>query len=324
LPTLATFLQTILFIFLQVYLINKGMVTTHPRQSIGTRNYDVSLGHGETALLSSIVGENTNNTEISQNAEASSSAINTTCTKVRQTISFEQRIEDLKLFKEKHGHCDLRQFSKNFKSLSIWCNNIRSTYNGNGTMKLTDDRIRRLEEIGFQWTTRAPRAKDKMDITTVTIAVADTELAMNNGAESESASDWSHDSNPDIDDTKRETRSTIQNNKYMTVLEKRQDEISTTAQHHANESKRKSVTEKAVGKSAKHQWQIEASGQSDQRKVPNLPGSPAFDPSRYTIEELQDAVEESKRVCSEMRRREVARLDEMADRLFQTDDEDSS
>ena len=54
------------------------------------------------------------------------------------------------------------------------------------------------------------------------------------------------------------------------------------------------------------------------------PGSPSFDPSRYTIEELQDAVEESKRVCSEMRRREVARLDEMADRLFQTDDEDSS
>ena len=53
------------------------------------------------------------------------------------------------------------------------------------------------------------------------------------------------------------------------------------------------------------------------------PGSPSFDPSRYTIEELQDSMEESKRVCREMQRRETARLDEIANRLFQSDEDES-
>ena len=57
--------------------------------------------------------------------------------------------------------------------------------------------------------------------------------------------------------------------------------------------------------------------------VPNSPGSPAFDPSRYSLEELQDAMEESKRVCREMQRRDAARLDEIATRLFESDDDES-
>jgi hypothetical protein len=34
-------------------------------------------------------------------------------------------------------------------------------------------------------------------------------------------------------------------------------------------------------------------------------------------------MEESKRVCREMQRRETARLDEIANRLFQSDDDES-
>ena len=296
------------------------MVTTKSHQTIGTRNYDYDVSFG-----SSIVGANINNSEISQNDEASPSAIDTAHTNVRgQTISFEQRIEDLKQFKEKHGHCDLRRSSKNYKSLRTWCNNVRSAHNGTGTMKLTPDRIRRLEKIGFKWSHRAPRANEKMSITTVATAAVDPELASNSGAESESASDWSHDRDPDIDDTKRGTPSTIQKKIMysMTDLEKKQDGISITA----HKGKRKTETAiLAQRKGMKRHCQIEASSQSDdERKVSNLPGSPAFDPSRYTFEELQDNFEESKRVCSEMERREVARLDEIANRLFQTDDEDSS
>ena len=63
--------------------------------------------------------------------------------------------------------------------------------------------------------------------------------------------------------------------------------------------------------------------QSNQRAVTFTPGSPAFDPSRYTVEELEDAVEESKRVCREIQRREAARVDEIANRLFESDDDES-
>jgi hypothetical protein len=37
----------------------------------------------------------------------------------RSEISFGQRIEDLKRFKEKHGHCDVSRFSKECTSLSV-------------------------------------------------------------------------------------------------------------------------------------------------------------------------------------------------------------
>jgi hypothetical protein len=53
------------------------------------------------------------------------------------------------------------------------------------------------------------------------------------------------------------------------------------------------------------------------------PGSPAFYPSRYTIKEPEDMVEEIIRVCREMQRRRTARLDEVANRVFESDDEES-
>ena len=64
--------------------------------------------------------------------------------------------------------------------------------------------------------------------------------------------------------------------------------------------------------------------QLDQRVVTITPGSPAFDPSRrYTVEELEDAAEESKRVCRGMQRREAARVDEIVNRVYESDDDES-
>jgi len=62
----------------------------------------------------------------------------------------------------------------------------------------------------------------------------------------------------------------------------------------------------------------------DQMVSSGSPGSPTFDPSRYTHKELIDAMEESKKVCIEMERRETARLNEIASRLFESDDDDES
>jgi len=56
----------------------------------------------------------------------------------------------------------------------------------------------------------------------------------------------------------------------------------------------------------------------------STPGSPAFDPSRYTYEELEDAMKESKRVCIEMQRREEARIYEITNRLFESDDDEET
>jgi len=51
------------------------------------------------------------------------------------------------------------------------------------------------------------------------------------------------------------------------------------------------------------------------------PSDLAFDISLYTTHDLILAAEESKRICKEMERREEVRLNEIANRLFQSDDE---
>ena len=80
--------------------------------------------------------------------------------------SFEQRIDDLRAYKEKHWHVNVKQSDD--KSLFGFCNNIRwardnpETYNvalsifarknpGKPTLALTDERIASLEALGFEW-----------------------------------------------------------------------------------------------------------------------------------------------------------------------------
>ena len=67
-----------------------------------------------------------------------------------QKISFIDRVEALRAYKEKLGHLSI---SKKDKSLFYWCSNIRNARNkpGKGTMKLTHERIAALDAIGFEW-----------------------------------------------------------------------------------------------------------------------------------------------------------------------------
>ena len=70
-------------------------------------------------------------------------------TKTRKT--FEQRIEDLEAYKEKHGHTNVKE--REDKSLYGFCYNMRYSRNNpvNPSMTLTDNRIASLEALGFEW-----------------------------------------------------------------------------------------------------------------------------------------------------------------------------
>ena len=70
-----------------------------------------------------------------------------------KNMVFEDRIEELKTFKAKHGH--VRVPVKKDKSLAYFCHNMRSARRGTGNRTvITDDRIKALDELGFEW---APR-----------------------------------------------------------------------------------------------------------------------------------------------------------------------
>jgi hypothetical protein len=70
--------------------------------------------------------------------------------------AFEKRCRELIAFKEDFGHCNVYRRHAGNPSLGTWCNTIRSAYTkiqkGMQTnSNLSQDRIERLEEIGFQW-----------------------------------------------------------------------------------------------------------------------------------------------------------------------------
>ena len=68
--------------------------------------------------------------------------------------TFDDRMEDLKLFKETHGHVNVS--IPEDKSLASFCNQTRHAHNNPGKSKrkqLTDENIARLNALGFNWTT---------------------------------------------------------------------------------------------------------------------------------------------------------------------------
>jgi len=68
--------------------------------------------------------------------------------------SFEQRIDDLWAYKEKHGHVNISQ--KEDKSLYGFCKNMRGACSNpeKSTTVINDDRIASLDALGFNWTVR--------------------------------------------------------------------------------------------------------------------------------------------------------------------------
>ena len=72
----------------------------------------------------------------------------------RETKSFAQRIEDLRAYKEEHGHVNVRKSDN--KSLYTFCINVRHArkHPEKSERALTDDRIASLDALGFEWTVK--------------------------------------------------------------------------------------------------------------------------------------------------------------------------
>ena len=68
------------------------------------------------------------------------------------TRSFDERIDDLEKYKRTHGHLNVK--FKNDESLYQFCAHVRHSLKQpekNGTIKLTGERISRLDALGFKW-----------------------------------------------------------------------------------------------------------------------------------------------------------------------------
>ena len=67
--------------------------------------------------------------------------------------SFEQRIHDLRAYKEEHGHVNVKGSVD--KSLYDFCSNMRRARNNpeKSRMLINDKRIASLDELGFDWNT---------------------------------------------------------------------------------------------------------------------------------------------------------------------------
>ena len=354
------------------------MVSTESCQPMGTHEYHANLEYAhiemnendhiseEQAVVPNTVLDISNGLVGVQAAEpVPPSPLQTTKPKRKQSISFDKRIEELKRFKEKHGHCDISQSksSKEYNSLAQWSTSMRCAYKGNAKSKLPEDRIRRLEEIGFKWnlsssTDRSDisflerieelkRFKDKHGHCNVSRSMssqeynslvqwsANTRCAYNAKENSKLTEDrirrleeigfkWTTSTSSYFQkDSKCDLVGRTLNKEDAEYLAS--DDETSAIQYQNDKGVQKTVTTSGSldqCESTKRKKRTNHN-QSDRRMVPNSPGSPAFDPSRYSLEELQDAMEESKRVCREMQRRDAARLDEIATRLFESDDDET-
>ena len=97
------------------------------------------------------------------NPEKSNSAINEECIasldalgfdwteRKKARVSFEQQIEHLRAYKEKHGHVNVKKSDD--MSLSKFCTSIRYARNnpGKSTVLINENRIASLDALGFDW-----------------------------------------------------------------------------------------------------------------------------------------------------------------------------
>jgi hypothetical protein len=78
--------------------------------------------------------------------------------------TFDDRMEDLKLFKETHGHVNVSIPEDN--SLAQFCAKARHAHNNPGkskSKKLTIENIARLDALGFNWTSQEYVTRSRID-----------------------------------------------------------------------------------------------------------------------------------------------------------------
>jgi hypothetical protein len=64
----------------------------------------------------------------------------------------DERIDDLDEYKQKHGHLSVKKHEDN--NLHHFCADVRHSLKQvekDGTRKLTEERIKRLADLGFEW-----------------------------------------------------------------------------------------------------------------------------------------------------------------------------
>jgi hypothetical protein len=77
-------------------------------------------------------------------------------------LCFFDRVDELKAYKEKHGHLNVRQ--KENQSLYGFCSNMRQARKGKkGSYRLDNGRIAALDAIGFDWEARASSTAASQD-----------------------------------------------------------------------------------------------------------------------------------------------------------------
>jgi len=77
--------------------------------------------------------------------------------------SFEERLEELKAYKAKHGHVRVSTV-KHDKSLGKFCASMRSARRGTGaTMTMNEDRIKALDELGFNWGNKKKSFEERIE-----------------------------------------------------------------------------------------------------------------------------------------------------------------
>ena len=80
----------------------------------------------------------------------------------RKGICFEERLSSLIEFKSEYGHCNVPTCTRKkdqlnkYYTLGLWCGNVRKAYkrmqaNKKPAMRLTDEYIQRLNDVGFRW-----------------------------------------------------------------------------------------------------------------------------------------------------------------------------
>lgn len=86
--------------------------------------------------------------------------------KQSKSKSFDQRLDDLREFKEEHGHCSVPYTYEKNQPLSNWCSNIRYSYGLyhrglTPTIKMTKERIDALIAVGFDFAGLKTQQKKK-------------------------------------------------------------------------------------------------------------------------------------------------------------------
>lgn len=79
-----------------------------------------------------------------------------------QCESWEERLSELKAFRKSYGHCNVPSGFKSNEQLARWVKCQRRQYKlfqESKNSNMTEDRLKRLEAIGFEWLVRGPYKK---------------------------------------------------------------------------------------------------------------------------------------------------------------------